>query len=362
MENIWIQEKYLLLLSPALAQFKKVKDIFNFRCPFCLDSQSKKRKKSAYVYQHKKAKGLYFHCHHCGEGNKTKAFSTFLQEMDTGLYGAYRREMFMEKFGTTEKKAKRVDQIDKAVSYRAEIKDSALNDLKKISSLSPTHPAVKYIRSRQIPSSKHFLLFYCEDFPKWVNSMIPEKLGENPYDDRIVIPLFDEKREFFGFQGRALNPNTPDKLRYITIILDKDKPSVYGLSEANLAQPLYVFEGPFDSMFVPNGIAMLGSSKAMDLDKSKDIYVFDNEPRKLEILQTYHKHIENGFMIFIWPPGYDEFKDINDLVKAGKIAAHDVKKFIDENTYQGLQAKMRFQQWKRIDMDAVAKQKKGNRK
>ena len=42
-------------------------------------------------------------------------------------------------------------------------------------------------------------------------------------------------------------------------MLDEDAPKLYGLEKINTEKPIYILEGPFDSLFVENSVAMCGS-------------------------------------------------------------------------------------------------------
>ena len=57
-----------------------------------------------------------------------------------------------------------------------------------------------------------------------------------------------------GIRVGSLNPK--DKLRYVTVMLEDNMPKVYGLSEIDKEKPVYVTEGPIDSHFLRNAIAM----------------------------------------------------------------------------------------------------------
>ena len=73
------------------------------------------------------------------------------------------------------------------------------------------------------------------------------------------------------------------------------------------------------------------------------IFVYDNEPRNREIVNRIGKCIDRGQRVVIWPNGIVE-KDINDMVLAG----HDVMSVLESNTYSGLEAKIKFNNWKKI--------------
>ena len=182
--------------------------------------------------------------------------------------------------------------------------------------------------------------YYTDKFKAWVNTLV-EKFDNIEYDEpRIIIPLIYEN-QLIGFQGRALGPNS---VKYITIMLEENAPKVYGIDKINEEEPIYIVEGPFDSHFLDNSVAMVGA----DLDTrpfgwSNYIWVFDNEPRNREIVNRISKTIDRGEQVVIWPNNILE-KDLNDMVLSG----HDVQTVIKSNTYVGLEAKLKFNTWKRI--------------
>ena len=71
--------------------------------------------------------------------------------------------------------------------------------------------------------------------------------------------------------------------------------------------------------------------------------IYDNEPRNREITNRIAKTIDSGDKVVIWTNGIDD-KDINDMVMSGL----DVQSVIESNTYSGLQAKLKFNTWKKI--------------
>ena len=74
-------------------------------------------------------------------------------------------------------------------------------------------------------------------------------------EERIIIPLY-YKKNLIGFQGRSIGFS---KVKYITVMLDDDAPKIYGLDNIRTDAPVYVTEGPFDSTFIRNSIAMCGA-------------------------------------------------------------------------------------------------------
>ena len=68
-------------------------------------------------------------------------------------------------------------------------------------------------------------------------------------------------------------------------MLDDDAPKIYGLDNIRRDAPVYVTEGPFDSTFIRNAIAMCGADA--DVGRwgiSNPVWIYDNEPRNREIV------------------------------------------------------------------------------
>jgi hypothetical protein len=228
------------------------------------------------------------------------------------------------------------------------VKETQLSELTKVSKLKPDHPVKQWVDSRQIPSHTHYKLFYCKKFASWVNSMIPDKFNDKVENEpRLIIPFLDENKKLFGFQGRSFKKNG---LRYISIMLDENKPKMFGLDTVDKEQDIYLVEGPLDSLFLPNAVASAGSELTSNIDKAqlpkdKIIVIYDNEPRNKEIVKKIDRAIEAGYRVCVWPTTLEE-KDINDMVLAGR-SPEKVKEIIDECTYTGATARLHFALWRK---------------
>lgn len=342
---LWLESKYIGLLSNRLEQFKRKKqDGYNFRCPICGDSKKDKTKARGWVYP-KSGKFLY-HCFNC---NITLSLPKLIQNVDPSLYEEYVREDIM-----SQAEGKVVDDSHKVFVEKMKppkfISSGPLKTIPKISQLPADHPAKQYILSRKIPNKYHSQLFFASKFKEWTNSVLPDKFDLKAGKDggRIIIPFIDEDKNLFGFQGRTLDPN--DKMRYITIMLD-EVPKVYGLNNINRNDIIYIVEGPIDSMFLKNGLAMAGGDFMNDLnrlglDKEKVVVVYDNEPRNKDTIKRIEKSIDNGFKVCIWPDNISQ-KDINDMVLSG-MSQDDVMDKISNNIHRDLQAKLRLSFWKKV--------------
>jgi len=331
----FIDQKYIGLVSSRLEKFKQVKiGLYNFRCIYCGDSQKNKNKTRGYIYGYKNDHN--YKCHNCGV---SKSFTNFLKDIDSSLYDQYIMERY--KNGSTGKGSNTPEP--KFTFEKPKFTKKAF-DLPSIAELNKEHSARIYLENRKIPQDFLSKLFYCEKFKQWTNEQ-KETFESTKYDEpRIIIPLIN-KGEIFGFQGRSLSKKP--KVKYITIILDEDQPKIYGLDRIDWNQTVYIVEGPFDSMFINNSIAMVGA----DIDKmffvtnfeTNFVMVYDNEKRNKEMTARLEKSIEMKFPVVIWPKDLKE-KDINDIVLSGQ----DVESMLKLNTYQGLEAKLKFTNWKKV--------------
>ena len=174
-----------------------------------------------------------------------------------------------------------------------------------------------------------------------MNSIKPGSFDNVKYGEpRVVIPLIKDG-DLIGVQGRSLSSNP---IKYITIMFDDDAPKIYGYDGIDKSKTVYVVEGPFDSTFINNAVAFCGADGDVScLEGSDIVYVYDNEPRNKEIVGRIEKHIEREDRVVIFPSDVRE-KDLNNMVLAG----YNVKKLVDENIHQGLQAKLHLSTWKKI--------------
>ena len=320
-----VDSKFIGIISPRLQKFKKIKsNLYNFRCPICGDSQKNKSKTRGYLYGVKA--DVNFRCHNCGA---SMTLSNFLKTLDPVVHKQYVFERF--KGGHTG----RGTVVEEPKFDFKPPQFSPKLDLLKASE----HDAARLYLEKRLIDPKIFN--YTPTFKKWVNTLVPNKFSDITYDEpRIIIPLIYEN-QLIGFQGRALGPNS---VKYITIMLDDDAPKIYGLDKINNEFPVFVTEGPFDSTFVSNSIAMCGADgdvRRWGIDDP--VWVYDNEPRSNEIVKRISNTIDRGEKVVIWPNNINE-KDINDMVLAG----HNVMDVLESNIYSGLKAQLQFNTWKRI--------------
>ena len=311
------------MLSPRLDKFKKVRDnLFNFRCPYCGDSQKSRSKARGYFYR--KKNDYFYRCHNCGKGT---TFGKVLEYIDTLMYKEYVMERYKGDAPKTE-----APEFNFAAPKFKKI-DPKLENLTPINKLNDGHPARQFVESRQLPEEFYSDLYLCPKFFKWSKILSQQ---EHP---RLVIPFRDESGEVFAAQGRAFGKESP---KYLTIKF-QDKPKIFGLDRVDLSRRFYVVEGPIDSMFLDNCLAVAGADFRY-LPRGDTTIVLDNEPRSREIIKLMERLIHQEHELVIWPTTITQ-KDINDMVLAN---VQDIQTIIDNNTFSGLEATMKLAAWKRI--------------
>jgi hypothetical protein len=320
----YIDEKYIMIISSRLQKFKKVKNnLYNFRCNLCGDSQRNKNKARGYLYQVKN--NTNFKCHNCGAN---VSFNNFLKQLDLTIHKQYTFEKFKE--GNT---GRNFTAEEPKFHFDAPKFKTKLN----LPKASENPDAKSYLENRKLNSDK---FYYSDKFKEWTNSLQPIFDSTEQDEPRIIIPLFYQNT-LVGFQGRALGSS---KIKYITIMLDDDAPKIYGLDEVKKDQTVYITEGPFDSTFISNAIALCGADG--DVDKwgiRNPVWIYDNEPRNAEIHSRISRVIDRGERVVIWPSTIKD-KDINEMILSGL----NVQSVIELNTYSGLEAKLKFTTWKKI--------------
>ena len=330
----YIDLKFINDLSGRLSQFKKKTDyLFNFRCPHCGDSQKSKTKARAYLYRVKN--DMFFKCHNCGQGQN---LANFIKFVDPKLYEQYLLERYKKSAPATPK-----PKFDfKPTKFTDQ---TPIDDLKSIKDLPEDHPARLYCVNRKIPEKYFDKLFLSDKFMTLVNEVKPNTYKITKDHPRLIIPFYDTTGKIFAFQGRAFGKEQP---KYLTIKLDENKQKVYGLDKVNFQQPIYITEGPIDSLFIDNCLAAGGADLFLKnkIPNENITYIFDNEPRNKEIVKRMYKVIEQDFNVVIWPEDL-QLKDVNDMIMSG-LTKLELQDIISNNTYSKLSALTKLNYWKKI--------------
>ena len=328
----YIDLKFISNLKSRLSQFKQKNDyLFNFRCPHCGDSKKSKLKARAYLYRVKN--DMFFKCHNCGMGQN---LANFIKYVDPKMYSEYLLERYKKGAPATPK-----PKFD----FKPAFEDrTILDDLKSIEQLDDKHPAKQYVIGRKIPSEFYNKLFFCDKFGQLVNKVKPNtyKTKDHP---RLIIPFYDTTGKLFAFQGRAFGNEQP---KYLTVKLDENKQKVYGLERVSFQRPIFITEGPLDSLFIDNCIAAAGADLVLKnkIPNDQVTYIFDNEPRNKEIIKRMYGVVEKDYNLVVWPSDM-RHKDINDMILAGTSKA-ELTDLLNKNTYSKLSALTKLKDYKKV--------------
>lgn len=339
---LYIDAKYAQILGSRLRNFKQKKDyLWNYSCPVCGDSTKNKLKARGYIYRAKA--DLFCKCHNCGYSTN---IGNLIKHVDSKLYDEYVLERY--KSGATRYNDHKEIVIPESKPVVQLLEDDILSSLKRLDKLDMDHPAVQYVMKREIPEDKWHLLYFAPKFKSFVNSVTPKFVepieGEHP---RMIIPYFTPAGKCFAFQGRAYGNEEP---KYYTIKVDETQEKIYGLDRVDYSKRILVVEGPIDSLFLPNAVAVSGSS--FDTPTIRQILtnatiIMDNEPRNKEIVKQLEKYIESGFSVCMFPEHIQQ-KDINEMILHGEMTIDEIVEVINTNTYTGMEAKLKFSTWKKI--------------
>ena len=319
-----VDSKFIGLVSSRLEKFKKVKpNLYNFRCPLCGDSKKNKSKTRGYLYNIKA--DINFRCHNCGA---SMTFSNFLKQLDPVIHKQYVFERFKNNSTGRGTVVEEPTFKFEEPKFKTKIRIPLCSEIRR---------GREYLKARRLDPKR---FYWAEDFAGFVNSIKPTFGSNVPKESRIIIPLY-YKKHLIGIQGRSVDPSP---VKYITTIFYDDAPKIYGLDNIRQDAPVFVTEGPFDSTFISNSIAMCGAdADVRRWGVSDPVWIYDNEPRSKEIVKRISDTIDRGEKVVIWPNNIYE-KDINDMVLAG----HDVQSIVESNVYDGLEANLKFTTWKRI--------------
>lgn len=346
--SLYIDTKHIQLISSLLTNFKQRDSyLYNFRCNICGDSEKNKRKSRGYFYRIANANYMSMKCHNCGASMK---FSSYLKLFFNAQYREYLLEKYGEKYGEKMKNSNKI--LENEFNYKIEEEDFR-KERTLLEMLMPTldtlpedNEAVVFCRNRKIPEKAFKYLYYIDDVKK-VDQLSPKYKDKIvTQEPRLVIPFYTEQGKLEGVTCRALRG---EAFRYISVKISENPSMVFGSERLDRTKKAYVFEGPLDSLFVENGLAVGSTSlsrvKGLNMSKESFVFVLDNQPRNKEVCREYKKFINAGYSLMIWP-SHIESKDVNKLVLDHGIT--DVQSFIDQNTYSGLKALVKFNEWSKV--------------
>ena len=159
--------------------------------------------------------------------------------------------------------------------------------------------------------------------------IIKYKIGfcyQGEYENRIIIPSYDIDGNLNYFVARSYLSYTKNK--YKNPEAEKDI-IIFNESLIDWNKPIYIVEGPFDSIFLPNSIPMLGKHMSDYLfnylyDNAKEIIIILDPDAWDNAVELFHKLNCGKLYNKVWIVKLDEDKDIADL--CGDLTNYEIKK------------------------------------
>lgn len=174
---------------------------------------------------------------------------------------------------------------------------------------------------------------------KWYMS-----LTDKVHKNRIIIPFYNEINKIVFYQSRTYDNSS--NIRYISKI--GGTKSVFNINNIDYKKDnCFIFEGPFDSCFVKNGVAVGGINPGKNkfsgiqeeqldriwaLDK---IWILDSQYLDEVAYDKSKILLQNNELVFIWPlEDGKKYKDFNEMALA-KNLLEIPESYILENTFSG---------------------------
>lgn len=321
-----------------------------FRCPICGDSKKSSTKKRGYYY----LKTASYHCFNCDANlSGMKLLQAFSGEDYADIKGRFFKSMF---------DGNHFNSLS-AHSFEVQEEEPTDNLLKLKSVLKPewktplSEKAEKYLKDRLVLDAP----FLKEKF----FSYFSKKGGEY-----ILIPWKLNGIDAY-FQLNDFQRLNPDGTKYI-FPKNKDK-LVYGLDNVDITFPyLICFEGVYDSLFVPNGLA-IGGKNLTELQERilrkrfpnhRIVLALDNDkPGLLATARTLSKSASTTVSYFRWFDEGVKEKDINDFVKVrGDVNIFRDKKYVESLVVDSINMKMWLAKNKYLGQNGTDKQNRAPRK
>lgn len=334
---MWIERKYIRMISSRLSCFHERSDGFNFRCPVCGDSKKSETKARGWLLEGDGANPFRFYCFNC---QASESFREFLRRVSPGMYEDYVTEKFRE--GRAANHA-RPAILKMAPSFVRRAQSAVVvKPVESLLTLDEADWAREYVVSRKIPEVHYKHIFACDDVRRLASSIPAYRDKRMSPNSCIVFPFYGADNATAYLQCRMMGNGS---FRYMTFELEGGE-KIWGRHCIDMAAPIYLFEGPIDAMCVKNGAASGGAdliSAASELKASRpDVRVvlcYDADWRvNRAIYSQVEKAIGLGYSVSL--PKMPR-KDANECVMAG-MSVDDVTALMASAVSHGLSAKLKL--------------------
>ena len=279
-------------------EFKKHTGQYNAACPVCKEGKSLGKKKRLWYYP----KTNTFHCFNC---NRTWSALNWIKQITGMSFEEIQYEISANDFS--------VDVLVKeenfSISKRKNIPDLPYDSINLFDETQKNFyiknvffkKALQYIKDRRLDTAVN----------KSPNLFI--SLTDTIHQNRLCIPFYDRNKKVCFYQTRALDNAEPRYLGKVGY-----EKTVFGIDRIDVNIPyIFIFEGPIDSMFVKNGVAVAGISltktqsiQLAEFPFHQRIWVLDNPSHDSTAKDKIKELLKKNETIFSWKIG-SSYKDFN---------------------------------------------------
>jgi hypothetical protein len=316
-------------------RYKKSNNSYEAGCPICREGNSWNKKRRLYYLPES---GVMC-CHNCGWYSNTMKW---VLEVSGLTYNEIVNEIKANEFNV-------IDISTETVSVSSfEVESLPKDSINLLSKQQVDYyhdnkivqQAVQYIKSRKLDTA--------------VNAppAIYLSLTDSVHKNRVCLPSYDTNNKVVYYQTRSFLEND-DRPKYLSKI--NSPKNVYGIENVtDIHKYIYLFEGPIDSFFIENGVAIYGiqeNSTQSLTEYQRDIlskyyymntvWVLDNQHIDTASREKTKLLLDRGENVFIWPRSLSKFKDFNEMCMKYNLDEID-HKFIESRTFSGSDAKMQL--------------------
>lgn len=339
---MYIQRQFIFRISSRLISFKdKGNNLYNSKCPICGDSKNK-NKSRFYIFLSKSKSKFFCKCHNCGYSN---SFNNFLKDFDYSLWNEYKLENL--KYNSSSKII--VEPDFKTNTNLNNINEEQQNDSSIFTNVDRiifkgSCTFSRYLESRKIPE-KYYSLFYGTSNINNITRYI-EKYNDKIYQesDSLIIPYYNKDNKLTLIQTRYLDSKIKPRFQSFSIL--DDEQYIFNEHLVDYNKLVSITEGPIDSLFINNAVAIGGSNNKSRIDYIKsnalDIrLIFDNDYLiNKHVLKQLNDYIKLGYKVVIFDSRFSGIKDINEAIIKERFTIESINEYLDSRTFQGLTANL----------------------
>ena len=284
-----------MVLNSNFPDVFETSDYYNIKCNVCGDSDKDIYKKRGFILKNKDP--WVYYCHNCQE-------STTVVKWMKEHYTVNYKNLMIDVMKNKRDDPRYDDQEYGFHRKKTSSERDERDDTKGFKSLLKFADCVEYCENRKIPKEVYSKWYYC------VTGI---------YYGRIIIPFRNDKGKIYFYQARSFN--NKNGVKYLSRF--GDNLSIYNYYNIDHDDYVPVLEGPIDSEFVDNSIAVTGlklKSEELNGIKKTRIILYNDKSGYKEAVKLLKKRK----WVFNWKKFLKDYpcdgivKDVNDFILLNK--------------------------------------------